>query len=212
MVSKGLLVRLEVKSGRDAEVEEFLLSALPLVRQEAATTAWFAVRFGRSEYGIFDAFPDDAGREAHLSGPVAKALMEQADALFAEPPRIQKLDVLADKLPATIPNEPDTKGLLLTFEAKEGHAQEVEQFLRDARPLVEEEPETIAWFAIRTDDGKYGIFDVFPDNGGRFKHLIGHVPRELAKSALSLLGSVPDMEMLNVLAEKVDGGVASAKA
>lgn len=212
MVSKGLLVRLEVKSGRDAEVEEFLLSALPLVRQEAATTAWFAVRFGRSEYGIFDAFPDDAGREAHLSGPVAKALMEQADALFAEPPRIQKLDVLADKLPATIPNEPDTKGLLLTFEAKEGHAQEVEQFLRDARPLVEEEPETIAWFAIRTDDGKYGIFDVFPDNGGRFKHLIGHVPRELAKSALSLLGSVPDMEMLNVLAEKVGGGVASAKA
>jgi len=212
MVSKGLLVRLEAKSGKDTEVGEFLLSALPMVREEAATTAWFAIRFGRSEYGIFDAFPDDAGREAHLSGPVAKALMEQADALFAEPPRIQKLDVLADKLPATIPNEPDTKGLLLTFEAKEGHAQEVEQFLRDARPLVEEEPETIAWFAIRTDDGKYGIFDVFPDNGGRFKHLIGHVPRELAKSALSLLGSVPDMEMLNVLAEKVGGGVASAKA
>lgn len=211
MVSKGLLVRLEAKSGKDTEVEEFLLSALPMVREEAATTAWFAIRFGRSEYGIFDAFPDDAGREAHLSGPVANALMEQADALFAEPPRIQKLDVLADKLPATIPNEPDTKGLLLTFEAKEGHVQEVEQFLRDARPLVEEEPETIAWFAIRTDDGKYGIFDVFPDNGGRFKHLIGHVPRELAKSALSLLGSVPDMEMLNVLAEKVGGGVASAK-
>ena len=212
MVSKGLLVRLEAKSGKDTEVEEFLLSALPMVREEAATTAWFAIRFGRSEYGIFDAFPDDAGREAHLSGPVANALMEQADALFAEPPRIQKLDVLADKLPATIPNEPDTKGLLLVFEAKEGHVQEVEQFLRDARPLVEEEPETIAWFAIRTDDGKYGIFDVFPDNGGRFKHLIGHVPRELAKSALSLLGSVPDMEMLNVLAEKVGGGVASAKA
>ena len=212
MVSKGLLVRLEAKSGKDTEVEEFLLSALPMVREEAATTAWFAIRFGRSEYGIFDAFPDDAGREAHLAGPVANALMEQAGALFAEPPRIQKLDVLADKLPATIPKEPDTKGLLLTFEAKEGHAQEVEQFLRDARPLVEEEPETIAWFAIRTDDGKYGIFDVFPDNGGRFKHLIGHVPRELAKSALSLLGSVPDMEMLNVLAEKVGGGVASAKA
>lgn len=212
MVSKGLLVRLEVKSGRDAEVEEFLLSALPLVRQEAATTAWFAVRFGRSEYGILDAFPDEAGREAHLSGAVAKALMEQSDELFAEPPRIQKLDVLAHKLPETAPGEPDTKGLLLTFEAKEGHAPEVEQFLRDARSFVLDEPETTAWFGIRTDDGKYGIFDVFPDNGGRFKHLIGHVPRELAKSALSLLGSVPDMEMLNVLAEKVGGGVASAKA
>jgi hypothetical protein len=77
---------------------------------------------------------------------------------------------------------------------------------------VEEEPETTAWLAIRTDDGKYGIFDVFPDNGGRFKHLIGHVPRELAKNALSLLGSVPDMEMLNVLAEKLSGGVTAAKA
>lgn len=63
MVKVALLVRLEAKSGKDAEVEEFLLSALPLVRQEAATTAWFAIRFGRSEYGIFDAFPDEAGRE-----------------------------------------------------------------------------------------------------------------------------------------------------
>lgn len=70
------------------QVEEFLLSALPLVMQEAATAAWFAIRFGRSEYAIFDVFPDEDGREAHLAGPVAEALMEQADALFAETPRI----------------------------------------------------------------------------------------------------------------------------
>lgn len=203
MVSKGLLVRLEAKSGKDAEVEAFLQSALPLVRQEAATTAWFALRFGRSEYGIFDVFPDDAGREAHLSGPVAKALMEQADALFAEPPRIQKLDVLADKLPGSAPNEPDTKGLLLTFKAKSGHEQAVEQFLRDARPLVEDEPETTAWFGIHFEEGEYGIFDVFPDHWGRFKHLTGHVARELAKHALTLLGSLPDPDLPNVLAEKL---------
>src|SRR3954447_23934563 len=113
MVSRGLLVRLEAKHGKDAEVEAFLRSALPLVRQEPATTAWFAIRFGRSEYGIVDFFPDDAGRDAHLTGAVAKALRAQADALFAEPPRIQKLDVLADKLPGSAPGEPDTKGLLL---------------------------------------------------------------------------------------------------
>ena len=203
MVNLGLLVRLEVKSGKDAEVEQFLKSALPLVRQEAGTTAWFAIRFGRSEYGIFDVFKDEAGREAHLTGPVAKALMEQADVLFAEPPKIQKLDVLADKLPATATAQPDTKALLLTFEAKSGNEQEVEQFLRGAQTLVQDEPDTTAWFAIRLDNGEYGIFDVFPDHIGRFKHLTGHVPRELAKHALSLLGSIPDPELPGVLAEKL---------
>ena len=203
MVSKGLLVRLDAKSGMDDQVEEFLTSALPLVRQEPATTAWWAIRFGRSEYGIFDVFPDDSGRDAHLTGAVAKALMAQAATLLDKPPRIQKLDILAHKLPDTSPVEPNTKGLVLTFEAKEGHEQQVKQFLLDAQPLVMEEPDTVAWFAIHTDDNQYGIFDVFPDHGGRLKHLTGHVPRELAKHALSLLGSVPDPDLLNVLAEKL---------
>jgi quinol monooxygenase YgiN len=203
MVSRGLLVRLEAKSGKDAAVEEFLRSALPLVQQEPATTAWFALRFGRSEYGIFDVFADDGGRDAHLAGPVAQALMNRADELFAKQPRIQKLAVLADKLPAAGHADTVTKALLLTFKAKQGHEQQVEQFLRDAQPMVQQEPKTTAWFAIRLNDGDYGIFDVFPDNGGRFTHLTGHVLRELAKHALSLLGGVPDMEMLNVLAEKI---------
>lgn len=203
MVTRGLLVRLDVKHGKDAEVEEFLRSALPLVRAEPATTAWFAIRFGRGEYGIFDVFPDDAGRDAHLGGPVAAALMSRAGELFDQPPRIQKLDVLASKLPATPPAEPDTKAVLLTFRAKTDHTGDVEQFLRDALPLVEAEPKTTAWFAIHLDDGHYGIFDVFPDNGGRFAHLTGHVPRELAKHALTLLGSVPDPELPGVLAEKL---------
>src|SRR5215217_7101345 len=116
MVSKGLLVRLEVKPGIDEQVENFLTSALPLVQQEPATIAWFAIRFGRSEYGIFDVFPDDAGRDAHLSGPIARALMEQAETLLTEPPRIQKIDVLADKLPEVALAQPNRKGLLLTFE------------------------------------------------------------------------------------------------
>ena len=99
MVSKGLLVRLEAKSGKEAEVEEFLRSAVPLVQQEDATTAWFAIRFGQSEFGIFDVFPDEAGRDAHLTGAIAKALMANASTLLAKPPSIEKIDVLADKLP-----------------------------------------------------------------------------------------------------------------
>lgn len=203
MVTKALLVRLEIKLGHDEEAEEFLRSALPLVRQESATTAWFGIRFGRSEYGIFDVFPDDAGRDAHLSGAVAKALMEKADELFTEPPQIQKIDVLASKLPHSPPAEPTTKALLLTFAAKEGNEQEVAPFLRSAQPLVLEEPDTTAWFAIRLENGDYGIFDVFPDNVGRIKHLAGQVPKALLENASTILGSVPEMEFPGVLAEKL---------
>jgi quinol monooxygenase YgiN len=165
--------------------------------------AWFAIRFGRSEYGIFDVFADDSGRDAHLNGAVASALMQRAGELLAQPPYIQKLDVLAHKLPDAAPGVADTKGLLLTFKAKAGHEPTVEQFLRDARAFVMEEPHTTAWFAINLGDGHYGIFDVFPDHGGRFTHLTGHVARELAKHSLSLLGSLPDPELPNVLAEKL---------
>ena len=97
MVNKALLVRLEAKPGKEHDVEQFLLSALPLVEQEPGTKPWFAVRFGPSTFGIIDAFPDDAAREAHLDGPVGKALAEKADELFASSPEISNLDVIAEK-------------------------------------------------------------------------------------------------------------------
>ena len=99
MVKVALWVRLEAKPGKEAEVESFLRNGLPIVQQEPATTAWFAIRLGPSTFGIFDAFPDDAGRQAHLSGKVAAALKEKAAELFAKPPVIEKIDVLAAKLP-----------------------------------------------------------------------------------------------------------------
>ncbi len=98
MVTVGLLVRLEVRPGKEADVEEFLRAGLALVEEEPATTAWFAIRLGPSTYGIFDVFPNEDGRQAHLSGKVAAALMEKADELFSTPPDIQQLDVLASKL------------------------------------------------------------------------------------------------------------------
>ena len=203
MVSQGLLIRLEVKPGRDADVEKLMLSLLPLVRLEATTKAWFAIRFGRSEYGIFDAFPDSDAREAHLGGEAAHELLAKAEELCTGAPKIQKLVILASKLPTSTPGETDTKALLLTFKAKAGHEADVEKFLRDAEQYVRQEPRTTAWFAIQLENGDYGVFDAFPDNGARFSHLTGHVPRELAKHSLSLLGSLPDMEMAAVVAEKV---------
>jgi quinol monooxygenase YgiN len=207
VVTKGLLVRLEARHDKDEAVERFLTSALPLVQDEPATTAWFAIRFGRHEYGIFDVFPDESGREAHLSGAVAKGLAERGDELFAEAPQIQKVDVLATKLPSSadpaVTLTTVTKGLLLLLPPKAGHEAAVADFLRGALPLVEDEPGTTAWFAIQVEDGRYGIFDVFPDSGARFAHLAGRVPRELAVKATALLGGMPDLDMLNVLAYKL---------
>ena len=99
MVTTALYVRLEAKPGKESDVESFLNGGLALVNDEPATTAWFALRMGPTTFGIFDAFPDEAGREAHLSGRVAEALMAKAGELLAEPPAIHKVDVLAAKLP-----------------------------------------------------------------------------------------------------------------
>ena len=99
MVTVGLLVRLEAKPGKEAEVENFLKSGLALVEDEPETTVWFAIRMGQSTFGIFDAFPGESGRKAHLSGAVASALMAKASELLAKPPVIENVDVLAEKLP-----------------------------------------------------------------------------------------------------------------
>jgi quinol monooxygenase YgiN len=99
MVKVALYVRLEAKKGKEAEVEQFLKSGLAVVEGEPATTAWFAIKMGPTTFGIFDAFPDEAGRDAHLNGPLAAALMAKAGELLAEPPSINKIDVIADKLP-----------------------------------------------------------------------------------------------------------------
>jgi quinol monooxygenase YgiN len=104
MIKVGLFVRLEAKLGKEAEVESFLRGALPVVQQEPGTTAWFAIRFGPTKFGIFDVSEDEAGRQAHLAGRVAAALMAKAGELLARPPVIEKIDVLAAKLPQLEPS------------------------------------------------------------------------------------------------------------
>ena len=99
MVKLALFVRLEAKPGKEAAVADFLAGALPLANAEAGTTAWFALQFGPSTFGVFDAFADETGRQAHLAGPIAAALMANAAALLTEPPKIEKIDLLAAKLP-----------------------------------------------------------------------------------------------------------------
>jgi quinol monooxygenase YgiN len=99
MLTAALFARLEAKPGKENEVAAFLQQGLQLANQEAATPLWFALRLGATTFAIFDAFRDEAGRQGHLNGPIAKALMENAPHLLATPPVIEHLEVLGAKLP-----------------------------------------------------------------------------------------------------------------
>ena len=97
MVKVGLFVRLEAKPGKEAEVAAFLKRALPLAEEEPQTAVWYALQFGKSTFGVFDAFEGESGRTAHLNGKIAAALMAKASELFSQPPAIENVDVLAVK-------------------------------------------------------------------------------------------------------------------
>jgi quinol monooxygenase YgiN len=97
----ALFALLRAKPGKEKEVEDFLKSAQPLAMAEAGTTTWYAFKLGPDRFGIYDTFQDEGGRDAHLSGAIAKALMAKAGELLAEPPQIEKLEILAAKAPGS---------------------------------------------------------------------------------------------------------------
>jgi quinol monooxygenase YgiN len=97
MISLALFARLEAKPGKEVAVADFLATGLQLARQEATTPIWFALRLSPTTFGVFDAFHDEAGRQKHLAGPIAQALMAQAPELFASPPSIEPIEVLGVK-------------------------------------------------------------------------------------------------------------------
>ena len=99
MTQHALYVQLEAKPGKEQEVASLLSSARTMVNDEPDTTAWFAIRMGPRTFGIFDAFMNERGREAHLQGKLASQIMSKASQLFVNTPEIQRVEVLADKLP-----------------------------------------------------------------------------------------------------------------
>ncbi len=97
MTKFALLATLEAKPGKENDVAEFLRGALPLVQQETGTVSWYALQLGTSKFGIFDTFNDEAGRKAHMSGKIAEALFAKASELFSQAPKIEQVDILAEK-------------------------------------------------------------------------------------------------------------------
>lgn len=98
----ALLGLLQARPGKEEEVEAFLKSAQPLAVKETATTTWYAVKMGQGRFGIFDTFQNEKGRDAHLTGEIARALFARAEELFAKPPQVEKLEILASKAPSAM--------------------------------------------------------------------------------------------------------------
>ena len=197
----ALWVTIEAKAGQTAAVAAFLRSAVPLVAAEPATTAWFAVQLGPTSFAIFDAFPDDAGRQAHLGGAVAAALMKQEPDLLAGPPSTEKVDVLADK----VTGAGATKGLWILMDAKAGKAADAVAFLNAAKPMIDTETFTAAWFAVQLSASQFAIFDAFPDDACRDRHLMGKVAAALMAASADLFVRAPNLERADVLAHHTAG-------
>jgi quinol monooxygenase YgiN len=196
MISKALLVRFESQTDEDT-MDTFLEDLATEVSWEKTTRAWFGIRYMRGEFGVISSFEDEAGREAHLAGTAMANLVGAEHKLMTAAPRVTKIDVLGSKMPAVL--EGVTKGLVLRFKAKPGKEAEVAQMMRDCQPLVEKEAGTLAWFANQYDESHFGTFAVFADNGSRFAHLTGQIPRALGMTGLALLGGAPEVHMVDIM-------------
>lgn len=198
MLSVGVLASFEAKTGNEAKVERFLEEGLATVRQHQASTIWFAFRLGLTSFGAFAAFASEEEREALLSvgGPVAA---QTSSELFAHPPRFQKVDILAAKLPCGESKVP--VGSLVRFEARSGKEPDFEHFLKEALVAIHQAPGTTAWFAFLLGASTYGVFDAFPDEKGRVAHFLAGAER--ARKATGLLEVPPLVEKVDILAVRL---------
>ncbi len=199
----GLLVTMKAKPGKEREVRDFLLEGRVLVDREPDTVSWFAFQMDERTFGIYDTFEFELGRQAHLNGAVAKALLANADELlegFDANRDIQPIGVIASNHKQGIQN----KGLLVRMKAKTGKSKAVESFLGMGRQLVEDESGTLSWYAFRLDESTYAIFDTFAENTGRDDHLKGEVAKGLMENASVNLENfkTSDIQKIDILASK----------
>jgi len=182
----GLLVTMKAKPGKEKDVKDFSLGGLGLVNQEPLTVSWFAFQIDHNTFGIFDTFEIEEGRQAHLTGEVAKALLANASDLlenFNPSTDIQTIDVLATNHKSGLQN----KGFLVIMRSKDTKTTDVENFLNVGKQLVSDESKTLSWYAVKIDATTYAIFDTFADDSGRNAHLSGKVAAALMKNAPFLL-------------------------
>lgn len=187
-MSDGMMTRVGAERTEERLLARELAAA---VAATSPTTATYAVRFGRGDFGTFAAEPED--------DPLTEEVRQRIAPLLSATPEEEPVRILASK-PLQQTSAYVTKGLLLTFTATPDHEPEVEALLMDAQPEATAEEGTAAWYALRMANGDFGIFDVFPNRRSRLRHMTGGIPLELAKRARGDLGGMPQTRFFDVVA------------
>ncbi|KAF8581963.1 hypothetical protein K439DRAFT_1635744 [Ramaria rubella] len=202
--SVGIFLPLHAKSGQGQAVTDFLIGGKKLVDAEPETNEWYGVKFSENEHAIFDTFAADSGRQAHLDGKVAEALIANASTLFATGLDITPVELLVSIVRAESKSTEPKVGLYVPLVAKPEKAEAVKQFLISAGPLVEgEEPETLQWFAYRKSETEFAIFDTNTSESGRNAHLNGKAAAALVANAADLFATPLNIQKFDILASKV---------
>jgi len=200
---------LSIKPEHSKEWAEFVTTqGPPGVKQEPDTIFWFGTQHGDNDFGIFDLFTHEDGRNAHLGGAVAKAVFGHAD-WFAKKPEPLMFNVLAIKAGSKEEYSNNragvSVGLQVIIKAKQNKIDDVRKFLISAVPLVEQEPETVHWAAIEVPGTNiFGIVDSFSSEAGRNAHLQGKVAEALFANVETLLEGAPEVTQTNILAGNIN--------
>lgn len=203
-VRVALVVRVEAKPGKENDVEQLFTQGVDYVNAEAGTPYWFGVKLGPRTFGIFDAFPDDEARQAHLAGKLAAILMANAAELLAAPPSIEKVEIVAMKDTWSSGTAGRIRvGISARMIAKQGKEAELTKLLDGGLAIVQREERTPIWFLVRFDASTYRIFDAFVDEPARDAHLGGDLAKALLANAPELLAEPPSIEKVTVLASKL---------
>ncbi|KAJ7928824.1 hypothetical protein B0H13DRAFT_1966372 [Mycena leptocephala] len=208
-VSLSLFVPLVAKGEKVDDVATFLGAGYDLVQTEEETIQWFGTKYEDHTpptFLIVDTFRAESGRNAHLTGKIAEALMANADALLSKGPEIAKTNVLANKVVEGSKSKTAGLGVGLSvlLTAKPDKVQAVKEFLIGALPLVEAEAQTLVWYALEfPGTNQFAIVDFFADEAGRNAHLTGKVAEALFANVDTLLASAPDVVKLSVVAANV---------
>lgn len=204
IMKEATYIPFEAKSGQDKELTAFLKEGATLVAQtEPNTLYWYALKKNDGSFGIFDFFPNEAGRSEHFAGKVAAALNTNADTLVAHGwdkgvvANISNFSILSYKEPDT-DLENATSATYIVLKAQPGKEQELQQLLIGAASVVAQtEPKTLLWTSLKLDSNTFGIFDTFTDEGGREAHFAGKVAAALKAQADDLVVGGWDNGVLN---------------
>lgn len=201
MSSKALFVGIEARSDKKMETTEFLRGARLAVEEETDTREWYALSFGGTSFAIFDTFPGNAGRLKHLFGQVGRELLAKTFTILSGLPDIEAADIIASKNPSA--EDRPQHALFVPLTAESGQEEFVATFLRNAKPLIDEEEGTSAWYALRMGLSSFAIFDVFPDEAARNAHLTGKVAEALMARASGMFAYPPAIRKGEILASDI---------